>query len=157
MDPAQAQQIVLNLVLNARDALPQGGQISVETRNEITQAHDRDPITTPGILLVVADNGRGMDAETQTHLFEPFFTTKAAGNGNGLGLTTVHSIVERNGGRIYLDSAPGKGTSVTVRLPRFSESEVPGTLVFAPAPDNALHLTHEPGGNTQKGTKESTP
>ena len=132
MDPAQAQQILLNLVLNARDALPEGGQISVETRNAKTAAQDHEPSTSPGILLVVSDNGHGMDAETQTHLFEPFFTTKAAGKGNGLGLATVYSIVERSGGRIHVDSVPGGGTSVTVQLPQFSERQVSGTLISKP-------------------------
>jgi signal transduction histidine kinase len=81
---------------------------------------------------VVSDNGHGMDAETQTHLFEPFFTTKAAGKGNGLGLATVYSIVERSGGRIHVDSVPGGGTSVTVQLPQFSERQVSRTLIAKP-------------------------
>ena len=124
MDPVQAQQILLNLVLNARDAMPAGGQISVETSNckvqILAQRHFGESsaaAAVPCVLFVVGDNGMGMDAETRTHLFEAFFTTKAAGKGTGLGLATVYDIVTGSGGFIHVDSAPGRGTRVTVLLP----------------------------------------
>lgn len=122
MDATQVQQILLNLVLNARDALPHGGQVRVETGNRKVQilpngSNGRHPIPTLSCaLFVVSDNGDGMDEETRSHLFEPFFTTKG-GKGTGLGLTTVHEIVTGSGGLIYVDSAPMKGTRVTVLLP----------------------------------------
>jgi two-component system, cell cycle sensor histidine kinase and response regulator CckA len=123
MQPAQAQQVLLNLVLNARDAMPGGGQITVETSNSSLQilaplelsASRLAPI--PCALFVVEDNGAGMDAATRSRLFEAFFTTKPAGKGNGLGLATVHDIVSGSGGLIHVDSAKGAGTRVTVLLP----------------------------------------
>ncbi len=122
MDPTQCQQILLNLVLNARDAVPAGGVITVETRNcnihvlaESSPA-STDPASLPCALFVVADDGSGMDASTRAHLFEAFFTTKA-GKGTGLGLATVHDIVSSNGGLIHVASAPASGTRVSVLLP----------------------------------------
>jgi signal transduction histidine kinase len=123
IDPAQAQQILLNLVLNARDALPEGGRITVQTSNckfQPLDGHARSTGDFPCVLLVVADNGRGMDANTRERLFEPFFTTKSSGKGTGLGLTTVRSIVTTNHGLIYLESEPGHGTRVMILLPRTS-------------------------------------
>jgi len=123
MDPAQAQQILLNLVLNARDALPDGGQITVETSNCKVQVLTEPVLATdraasiPCALLQVSDNGCGMDAETRACLFEAFFTTKAVGRGTGLGLATVHDIVTSNGGLIHIDSVSGSGTRFTVLLP----------------------------------------
>lgn len=122
MDGTQVQQILLNLVLNARDALPRGGEVRVETGNRKVQilpdaSNGHHPISTLSCaLFIVSDNGSGMDEETRSHLFEPFFTTKG-GKGTGLGLTTVHEIVTSNGGLIYVDSAPMKGTRVSVLLP----------------------------------------
>ena len=127
MDPTQAQQILLNLVLNARDAMPGGGQITVETSNckvrVLPETHlgANSSASLPCALFVVADNGSGMDAATRTHLFEAFFTTKA-GKGTGLGLATVYDIVTSNGGLIYVDSAPACGTRVSVLLPLVPES-----------------------------------
>jgi len=127
MDPTQAQQILLNLILNARDAMPSGGRISVETSNcrvqvlaETARPGDRHA-TLPCALVVVADSGKGMDAATRARVFEPFFTTKA-GQGTGLGLATVHDIVTTNGGLIHIESAPGNGTRVSVLLPLAGES-----------------------------------
>jgi signal transduction histidine kinase len=123
IDPAQAQQILLNLVLNARDALPEGGRITVQTSNCKFQPLDgraRNAGDFPCVLLVVADNGRGMDAKTRKRLFEPFFTTKGSGKGTGLGLTTVRSIVTTNRGLIHLESELGHGTRVMILLPRTS-------------------------------------
>lgn len=133
MDPTQAQQILLNLVLNARDALPGGGRITVETRNCHIQIVADQIAAEPGssaggvaalpcVLLVVEDNGAGMDAATQSHLFEVFFTTKPTGKGTGLGLATVHDIVTSNGGLIHVDSAPARGTRITVLLPLVPEA-----------------------------------
>jgi len=122
MDATQVQQILLNLVLNARDALPHGGQVGVETGNRKVQIlpdagnGHHAILMLSCALLVVTDNGHGMDDETRSHLFEPFFTTKG-GKGTGLGLTTVHEIVTSSGGLIYVDSAPMKGTRVSVLLP----------------------------------------
>jgi two-component system, cell cycle sensor histidine kinase and response regulator CckA len=120
MDPAQAQQILLNLVLNARDAMPAGGQIVVETGHctiqLLTSPSVACPASLPCVLLAVADNGHGMDAATRAQLFEAFFTTKAR-KGTGLGMSTVHDIVTASGGLIHVESAPGCGTRVTVLLP----------------------------------------
>ena len=127
MDPTQAQQILLNLVLNARDAMPGGGEITVETSNCKVQVlaepdHPESTLVTsapaslPCALFVVTDNGSGMDAATRSHVFEAFFTTKA-GKGSGLGLATVYDIVTSNGGLIHIDSAPARGTRVSVLLP----------------------------------------
>jgi two-component system cell cycle sensor histidine kinase/response regulator CckA len=112
MDPAQVRQILLNLVLNARDAMPDGGQITLTTRN-----------CTDGLLgcwveLSVTDTGGGMDAETLERAFEPFFPTKKPGRGNGLGLATARRLVRQEGGAIVAESELGKGTRVSVRLPR---------------------------------------
>jgi two-component system cell cycle sensor histidine kinase/response regulator CckA len=121
LDATQAQQILLNLVLNARDALPEGGRITIETTNcqiqVFAQSASESPAALPCALLAVSDNGKGMDADTRLHLFDAFFTTKAPGRGTGLGLTTVHDIVTRSGGLIHVDSEPGGGTRITVLLP----------------------------------------
>jgi two-component system, cell cycle sensor histidine kinase and response regulator CckA len=130
MDQAQAQQIFLNLVLNARDALPNGGRITVETSNCRFQPLSGtipliSPPAFPCILLVVGDNGHGMDAATRQRLFEPFFTTKNAGQGTGLGLTTVRSIVTSNRGLIHFETELGRGTRAMILLPRASSSAAP--------------------------------
>jgi len=126
IDQAQAQQVLLNLVLNARDAMPNGGRITVETSNCRFQpvAETAAPSGLPAfpcVLLVVGDDGHGMDAVTRQRLFEPFFTTKNAGQGTGLGLTTVRSIVTTNRGLIHFESEPGRGTRVMILLPRASQ------------------------------------
>jgi two-component system cell cycle sensor histidine kinase/response regulator CckA len=115
MDPAHAQQIILNLLLNARDAMPEGGRVTLTTRNCPRVDSDSGPVEY--IEVEVSDTGRGMDAETRAHAFQPFFTTKEAGAGSGLGLATVSSIVQRNGGSIVVESEPGDGTRVVIRLP----------------------------------------
>jgi signal transduction histidine kinase len=139
IDQAQAQQILLNLVLNSRDALPDGGRITIETSNckfqplaramtqgsaeKTTEAEPQlGPTSFPCVLLVVADNGHGMNAETRQRIFDPFFTTKNAGQGTGLGLTTVRSIVTTNRGLIHFESELGRGTRVMILLPRASRS-----------------------------------
>ncbi|HKN34956.1 MAG TPA: PAS domain S-box protein [Terriglobales bacterium] len=125
IDPAQLQQVILNLVLNARDAMPQGGRIHIRTQNCRNQCrfsrHGREMSLPACVELVVTDTGVGMDEETRSHLFQPFFTTKSPGQGNGLGLATAYGIIKEAGGSIEVDSEPGKGTRVTVVLPRVEE------------------------------------
>ncbi|MGO9401945.1 MAG: two-component system sensor histidine kinase NtrB [Terriglobales bacterium] len=120
-DPAQLRQILLNLVLNARDAMPQGGTIRLSTSaaelpGEVSRKAELGR-TRRAVSLMVSDNGCGMDAETRARLFEPFFTTKPPGRGTGLGLATVQRIVTESGGTIEVESTPGLGTSIAVFLP----------------------------------------
>ncbi len=117
MDPAQAQQIILNLVLNARDAMPDGGRVTLCTRNCDLASPGKNCKKFRLVEITVQDNGCGMDAETRARLFEPFFTTKGPGRGHGLGLATVHSIVTHSDGQVEVASAPGKGSQITIRLP----------------------------------------
>ena len=118
------QQILLNVALNARDAMPEGGKITIEIRNSCATVRER----VPQIEISFTDTGCGMNEETRAHLFRPFFTTKASGRGNGLGLFTVHSIVAQNNGTVQVASSPGRGTCVTVRLPQAVEDQLPKNI-----------------------------
>jgi nitrogen-specific signal transduction histidine kinase/ActR/RegA family two-component response regulator len=129
----QVDQLILNLVLNARDAMPDGGSLTIQTANAVLDqgSFAQGMCAAPGeyVMLAVADTGTGMDAEVQAHMFEPFFTTKAPGQGTGLGLTTVWGIVEQHKGHISLDTRVGRGTTFQVYLPR---AEVDGAQTPSP-------------------------
>jgi two-component system, cell cycle sensor histidine kinase and response regulator CckA len=138
-DPSQLDQVLLNLVANSRDAMPDGGQLWIETFTTTLQHPEQLAPLMPGkyATLRVRDSGLGMTAETQERVFEPFFTTKSPTLGTGLGLATVYGIVKQHGGHIVVESEPGQGSSFSVYLPATAEP-TSGHLQAAPAVQRRL-------------------
>lgn len=128
-DPSQIQQVIVNLAVNARDAMPEAGRLVITTRNvhwNVSYGEGETAIRPgPYVMLEVADNGCGMDGETQAHIFEPFFTTKQEGKGTGLGLATVYGVVKQSGGYVWVQSEPGRGATFKIYLPRVDGPATP--------------------------------
>ena len=125
VDPGQIEQVIMNLAVNSRDAMPCGGTLTITTKNiEIYGQEaraDHDGIDCPSVMLAVSDTGEGMDADTQSHIYDPFFTTKAVGKGTGLGLSMIYGIVQQSGGRIAFSSEIGNGTTFRIYFPRVTQ------------------------------------
>ena len=138
-DPGQMEQVIMNLVVNARDAMREGGKLKIETTNETSSWSSVHPERAGqlGVMLAVSDDGCGMSEETRSRIFEPFFSTKEKGKGTGLGLSMVYGTVEQSGGSIKVLSAPGRGTTIQIWLPRVEEAEPAASL---PEPKKPIEI-----------------
>ncbi len=138
VDPGQFEQVIVNLAINARDAMPEGGTLTIETAHvKPTQPQRREQSSArsgPAVCLFVRDTGQGMDSETRARIFEPFFTTKEVGKGTGLGLAMVYGVVTQSGGTIEADSEPGTGTTFTITLPQIQAATPTAEAPSAPTP-----------------------
>ena len=142
-EPGQLEQLLINLVVNARDAMPNGGELRVSTQCATVASSEAEPLGVEFgdyVLLEVSDTGTGMDVETQAHIFEPFFTTKGQGKGTGLGLANCYGIVKQNGGFIRVQSEVGKGAAFQIYFPRLAEAAPAAAMPEAP---DALPHGHE--------------
>jgi len=152
-DPNQVEQVLMNLAVNARDAMPRGGRLTIETQNvdvdDAVAARMLGIKAGPFVLLAVSDNGSGMDPETQAHIFDPFFTTKEHGKGTGLGLSTVYGIVKQSGGYIFVQSEIDRGSAFKIYLPRVERTTdprldlAPAAPAFGPAEETILLVEDE--------------
>ena len=156
-DPSQFELVLVNLAVNARDAMPDGGRLTIETANERLDPSYSDGnyevIEGPYSMLAVTDTGRGIPAHDQSRIFEPFFTTKEVGKGTGLGLSTVYGIVKQSGGYIWVDSEPNKGTRFRIYLPRIDkattqERPVTEQTAHSPGTETILLVEDEDGVRT---------
>jgi two-component system cell cycle sensor histidine kinase/response regulator CckA len=166
-DPGQIEQVLMNLACNARDAMPDGGKLTIQTSNiELDESYVRQGSKAgPHVMLSVTDTGCGMNEKTRARLFEPFFTTKPTGKGTGLGLATVYGIVKQSGGSILVRSEPGNGTTISVYLPRElslkdTTSRLAQIMPPVPGTEHILVVEDEEGGRnpaTNEGAADPQP